>query len=222
MKKFTCILALSLFALLTSVGIALASTYTFIMPPGLNLNHGSAYSWAVPIGTSLEGKNIIGARLEIKGLTNDYFGSHFYTHLMDYAPTGSGSGAGFKGSTPEGGTVYWYDDDDYDNSYWDDDDDFEVKLGEEWFWQGRTADITYDFAAIFPNGGTESALEFLPEYSDSETLGIGFDPDCHFTYHSVKLIVETGTTVIPEPATMLLLGTGLLGLTGIRKKLRRS
>ena len=74
---------------LFSVGTALASTYTtYTMPSSLSLSHGSAYSWAVPIGNLPEGETIIGATLVIDNLRNDYYGSMFYTHLMDYAPGG--------------------------------------------------------------------------------------------------------------------------------------
>lgn len=45
------------------------------------------------------------------------------------------------------------------------------------------------------------------------TLTFGIDPDCHF--YGDKITVEAP---VPEPATMLLLGTGLAGLAGVSRR----
>lgn len=45
------------------------------------------------------------------------------------------------------------------------------------------------------------------------TFGIGIDPDCH--YWGEKITVQAP---VPEPATMLLLGTGLIGMAAIGRR----
>lgn len=70
-------------------------------------------------------------------------------------------------------------------------------------------DITYDFSL--------EEIAALSSFVGDGNFGLGFDPDCHFYNSGVSLSVSTA----PEPATMLLLGSGLIGLGVVRRRFRK-
>lgn len=73
---------------------------------------------------------------------------------------------------------------------------------------GPSEDYEYHF--------TSSQIAMLNNYLQNDVFGLGLDPDCHYFNNGVKLKVYT--SVVPEPATMMLLSSGLFGAYRLRRK----
>ena len=70
-----------------------------------------------------------------------------------------------------------------------------------------TTPITYTY------NFTTSQLAALTAYlQNGNNVAFGFDPDCHFWNNGITFTFNTTPTSVPEPTTMLLLGSGIAGL----------
>ena len=69
-----------------------------------------------------------------------------------------------------------------------------------------------------PNDPEENVGSVLSDAEDFDNkLGFSVGYGCHFKVTGAEVEISQ----VPEPATMLLLGTGLVGLAGIRRKIKK-
>lgn len=60
---------------------------------------------------------------------------------------------------------------------------------------------------------TQAQLNALAAYiANGHNLAFGFDPDCHFWNNGITFTINTTAATVPEPTTLALLGSGLVGL----------
>ena len=172
----------------------MASIYTYVPSPNdlWGLDHDYYYSWGMEWDHPEE--RIVDVILTIDNIydwrvePND----SLYIHLLDNPEVGTF--AGYEGYT----------------------------TGDYFEGQGSLIDVWSD-----PNGGVPNGTRLryslrdlglagvFSDFAADGIVGFGLDPDCHYYNSGVTLQV---VTAVPEPATMLLVGLGLIGAGMIYRK----
>jgi len=203
--------------------VAAADTVTFQAPAtGANqglggakqfdLDHHMAYAWRIG-GVDLSGKTITSATLTFKNISNwDANKNMLFIHLLD---TAKAAGVSSFQDAPANQVPVIDINDDFAGTRYLNNPLVAAGTANTFLTQQSFTTVCHDFVYTF----TADLLKFLSAYFlNGSDIAFGFDPDCHFWNDGIAFSFTTTPNTVPEPTTMLLLGTGLAGMYYRRKR----
>ena len=189
---------------------------TSASPHQFDLDHHSAYTWRIN-GVDLGGKTITGATLTFHDISNwDTNPNMLFIHLLDTARNpGVASFFDATGTPVPSSQIQ----DNFAGTLFNSNPLVAAGTGNTFLTQQSFTTTPRNFVYTF----TADQLNILSAYfMNGGDFAFGFDPDCHFWNNGVTFTLNTAPTSTPEPATLVLLGSGLAGLYYRRRQQKRN
>ena len=195
---------------------ALADTFTFQAPvtaanqgsggPNqVDLDHHRAYTWRID-DARLAGRTITSATITISNISNwDRNPNMLFIHLLDTAKAGGITSFADATGVPVPLSQIQ---DNFAGSLYNSNPLVAPGTRNTFL----TSQSFTTNPSTFVYNFTAQQLQVLSAYFLDGNIALGLDPDCHFWNNGITFTITTSDNTVPEPTTMVLLGSGIAGL----------